>query len=92
VYDCGTASGERLVDDALIALEANVAPQKYLDLVTVSHFDRDHISGLCRLAEKLKIDTLMLPYMALEQRLCLATSQKNRKGHQRQRSSRMIFI
>lgn len=72
VYDCGTASGERLVDDALIALEANVAPQKYLDLVTVSHFDRDHISGLCRLAEKLKIDTLMLPYMALEQRLWMA--------------------
>jgi len=72
VYDCGTASGESLVDDALIAVETDVARQRRLNLVTVSHFDRDHISGLCRLAEKFKIDTLMLPYMAQEQRLWMA--------------------
>lgn len=72
VYDCGTASGVSLVNAALTALAHDVAGQKHLNLVTVSHFDRDHINGLCQLAEKFNIDTLMLPYMAQEQRLWMA--------------------
>lgn len=40
-----------------------------IDLLTLSHFDWDHISGVCELIKRFRIGTLMLPYMPLTQRL-----------------------
>jgi hypothetical protein len=72
VYDCGTSSSPKLIDDAIARQERLMNQRKRLDLVTLSHFDHDHISGICRLAGKFEIDTLMLPYMTQEQRLWMA--------------------
>jgi len=72
VYDCGTSSSQKLIDAAIYRLRGAVRSRKCIELVTISHFDRDHISGIERLIECFKIGTLMLPYMPLAQRLMLA--------------------
>ena len=72
VYDCGTLSRDELLGKAIDVFEGSVAARKRIDLVTLSHFDKDHISGVCRLIERFRIGTLMLPYMGLAERLVLA--------------------
>jgi len=72
VYDCGTSSGEALVDHGIQLLELDSGNRKRIDLLVLSHFDHDHISGVCRLLQKFKVGTLMLPYMPLAQRLIVA--------------------
>ena len=72
VYDCGTSSSQKLVDDGIHRLETFEGGRKRIDLLTLSHFDHDHISGIVRLLKEFEIGTLMLPYMPLAQRLLLA--------------------
>lgn len=67
VYDCGTTSSQSYLDDALDRFSTfwNV------DLVTISHFDKDHISGMVKLLMRVSVEDLLLPYMPLWQRLIL---------------------
>lgn len=67
VYDCGTTSSQLYLDDAL----HRFSPVQHVDLVTISHFDKDHISGMVKLLMKVSVDDLLLPYMPLWQRLVL---------------------
>ena len=73
VYDCGTASSPKLVENAIGRLaERCAATKELLDLVVLSHFDKDHISGVVDLLGKLEVDVLLLPYVPLAQRIVLA--------------------
>ena len=72
VYDCGTSSSQILIDQGLDQLGKELGDHAKLDLLVLSHFDHDHISGVCRLLERFRIGTLMLPYMPLAQRLVIA--------------------
>ncbi|MFJ2429353.1 hypothetical protein [Pseudomonas sp. NPDC087804] len=76
VYDCGTSSSQHYLDSALGDLERDIRTpagrRPYLDLVTISHFDKDHISGLVKLLERFDVGDLLLPYMPLWQRLVIA--------------------
>jgi hypothetical protein len=77
VYDCGTNSGKSLIDRALKKFKAaedpvSTAGAAAVDLVCLSHFDSDHVNGLVRLLRISAVDTLLLPYMPLWQRLLLA--------------------
>lgn len=72
VYDCGSSSGKRFVERELQRLVDTNAPRKRIDLLTLSHFDRDHISGVCDLLRQFAVDALLLPYMPLGQRLQIA--------------------
>lgn len=76
VYDCGTLSPQTLLDPSIRKLEHCAGKRNRIDLLVLSHFDRDHISGVCRLLQKFKVGTLMLPYMPLAQRLLIAFEQK----------------
>jgi len=75
VYDCGTSSSVQLVTNAISRLETQVTNRKHLDLVTISHFDKDHISGMAELLTKFSVDVLLLPYMPLWRRLLIAFEQ-----------------
>lgn len=70
VYDCGTSSKQGLLDDAISSLSVNGD----INLLTISHFDQDHISGLVRLLNKHRVKILLLPYLSLEERLYIAYS------------------
>jgi Metallo-beta-lactamase superfamily len=75
VYDCGTVSSQVLIEKALRRLANDASPfsrrksKPKLDLVVVSHFDTDHVSGLASLLKLFRVDTLMLPFTHLDQRL-----------------------
>lgn len=72
VYDCGTNSSQKLIQNAV---------QKYnqqennadIDLLVLSHFDKDHISGVKELLKNgRKIKRWIVPYYPLWQRLVIA--------------------
>lgn len=72
VYDCGTTSKQNLVNDAIGRYESHLGSRRKIDLLTISHFDADHISGMAELIKKFEIGTLLLPYTDLKQRLIYA--------------------
>lgn len=76
-YDCGTASDDALLVSALHAFGRQQAligaPQ--LRLAVLSHFDKDHISGVVRLIGRMPVQTLLLPYIPLWRRLLIALEQ-----------------
>lgn len=77
VYDCGTTSSQTLIDNALRRDESeriSVGVEK-IDLVVLSHFDHDHISGFASLIAACPIKCLLIPYVPLWQRLVLAIKQ-----------------
>lgn len=69
VYDCGTSSSQKLIDSSLALVAPKSTP---IDLVVVSHFDSDHISGLVRLLRTFPVRVLMLPAVHFELRLLYA--------------------
>ena len=74
VYDCGTQPGyegalEREVDVAVSRLEGRV------DLLYLSHFHRDHTSGVRRLLERAEVPRVVIPYAPASERvMALAAS------------------
>jgi hypothetical protein len=85
VYDCGTSSTKGLVTKALEGLSIetkkraplnSVDSKPKIDLVAISHFDLDHISGLVSLLKNFAVETLLLPYVPLQQRLLIAFSER----------------
>lgn len=72
VYDCGTSSEQALLSHRIHYLEHVAGNRRKLDCVALSHFDRDHISGICRLLGSFKISVLLLPYVPLWKRLFIA--------------------
>lgn len=74
VYDCGSNSSTRLVDNAIDALKTDCRGAK-IDLLTLSHFHEDHINGVVKLLNSIGARTLMLPWAPLWQRLAIAFDQ-----------------
>lgn len=76
VYDCGTNSAKRYLEESISRLSSRWSShdetRPTLDLVVVSHFDHDHISGLVSLLSKFHVRDLLLPYVPLWQRLEIA--------------------
>jgi hypothetical protein len=65
VYDCGTNSKKSYLTD-----EINSLNNGKLDLLIISHFHKDHISGIPELLTKFKdIKTVVLPYITEIERL-----------------------
>lgn len=74
VYDCGTVSSFVSLDEQFDYLHRFARGRSEIDLLTISHFDKDHISGVVRLLGKFSVKTLMLPYVPLWKRLVIAFS------------------
>ena len=75
VYDCGTTSEQKYLNKALKKYKADKFQddaKPKIDLVVISHFDTDHISGIVDLLSKFSVQTLLLPYIPLWQRLLIA--------------------
>ena len=71
VYDCGTSNSQKLIQRAVDGLAHGITNEE-LQMVVLSHFDRDHINGLIILLDKFKIKLLILPYIPLTERLMQA--------------------
>lgn len=73
VYDCGSTSKAGIRDDAIAEYRRRNGHR--INLVTLSHFDNDHINGIVALIRGIRVDTLLLPYLPLWQRLVVAISE-----------------
>ncbi len=80
VFDCGTEKGSKSnnrrnhVRHEIEVLKQEQAPSSraHLDLVALSHFDEDHLSGIVDLITTFSVDILLLPYLAPWDRLLIA--------------------
>jgi hypothetical protein len=76
MYDCGSSSSQALVESSLEYLARfGLRERRILDMVVLSHFDKDHISGITALLTKFAVDTLVIPMVPLWQRLGVVFSQ-----------------
>lgn len=76
VYDCGTVSRKIFLEKAIDKMVAQ-NPLPTIDLLVISHFDKDHISGLPYLLGKKSANYWLLPYAPLWQRLLVLFMQDN---------------
>jgi len=76
VYDCGTSNSQALLTSAMDGLQSESVGTRNgrakIDLVAISHFDADHVSGLLALLNRFDIGILLLPYLTPWQRLKIA--------------------
>lgn len=70
VYDCGSTNSSRKFLNSAISdySESNI------DMLFISHFDYDHISGLSQLMQNRNVRCVILPYLHYWQRILIATS------------------
>lgn len=75
VYDCGTMTQTVRIEDVMdccLAFPVATGGQKpTLNLLAISHFDVDHISGMVALLGRFRVDLLFLPYLTPWDRLAL---------------------
>lgn len=78
VFDCGSVSFGNQIQNQLKKLanhrsRPHINPTKAIDLLVISHFDRDHINGLPNLlANRRKVRKVVAPYLSPEERLAMA--------------------
>ena len=84
VYDCGTEGGEqnkkavhvRREIAALAEEQGAMVGRPHLDLVTLSHFDLDHFSGMVDLLTTFSVGIVLLPYLPPWDRLVVALEER----------------
>jgi metallo-beta-lactamase superfamily protein len=72
VFDCGTLRHPQLLAAEIEFFTERVRGRGGLDVVVLSHLDRDHVNGLEQLLRNVRAEILVLPYMALGDRIELA--------------------
>ncbi len=67
VYDCGALrkSGKKALRKAVaeFASARSAESRRKVDLLFISHFDSDHVSGLDELISQTEVDTAVIPYL-----------------------------
>jgi len=76
-YDCGSTSSAALITSAIAQYRRRLQTwgASRLTLMVLSHFDKDHISGVVELLRGLPVRTFLLPYVPLWRRLVIAMEQ-----------------
>lgn len=74
VYDCGSESNTKFLYNSIdlykVLLPDNVSiGKKHIDLLVVSHLHNDHINGIKYLLNNVDVDTVVLPYMGIDELL-----------------------
>ncbi len=75
VFDCGSTSTVQI--KPIVERFRDFIISTKLDLLCISHFDKDHVSGLGDLLKNLDVDTVVLPYWSTIERLILLASADN---------------
>lgn len=75
VFDCGSEKIKDIKKQVETYQEVN---KTKIDILIISHLHYDHISGLESLLNKKDVNTVILPYLSLEERILLQFSNLNR--------------
>ena len=76
VYDCGSVTHQTPAywQDQATKLKRFARGKQKIDLLALSHFDKDHIDGVTELLGQFDVETLLIPYIPLWRRLVVAFS------------------
>jgi len=75
VYDCGSTNQENIDS----ALKCEFSKCDEIDIVFISHFDKDHINGLVELLKTVKkVKNLVLPYYPMWKRILIGLEYNKR--------------
>lgn len=66
VYDCGTDSSQKILKNEI---KATFKKDQKINLLFISHFHHDHISGLESLLDHCKVEYIVLPLMEKEHKV-----------------------
>lgn len=83
VHDCGSATLTSTAMTNEIEALRNGEDRPNLDLLILSHFDNDHISGLVLLLRTFRVRRLILPYFTPAERVLIVLSQGGRSAQLR---------
>lgn len=75
VVDCGSTAPTEVLRPSVSRYRDLVLEPHHLDLLCISHFDKDHVSGLGDLLRDLHVDRIVMPYYTPIERLVLGTQQ-----------------
>ncbi len=75
VFDCGSMALKRDLSPQISWYRDLILQKEKLDLLCISHFDYDHVSGLSQLLDGMHIDTVVIPYYTPYERLLLGAMQ-----------------
>lgn len=62
VYDCGTERTGKEIERLIDYYKKEVNCNASIDMLVISHFDKDHISGLLYLLKKFNVKKMYIPY------------------------------
>lgn len=72
VFDCGSLTAGAGQEEVDIYRDVDFLDKKVLDLLVISHFDRDHVYHIKRLlADGIKVKKLVMPFITFSERLFL---------------------
>lgn len=92
VFDCGSTNLSRVLRPKIKRYRTSVAGDT-LDLLCISHFHNDHVSGLGDLLKKLKVNTIVMPYLSPLERLVLGCiNGRGRKGYLSFLADPVVFV
>lgn len=81
VYDCGSKRSTQIFRAINTLADLEHWPNNAeIDLLTISHFDDDHVNGLEQFLAQHRVKWLALPYMSLKSRLAHACSSTEEKS------------
>ena len=76
VYDCGSVSGAdnipMYVNNLYEKLNPGGKDKAKIDLLVISHLDKDHVNGVSKLMEWFDIKKIVIPYMSKIEKIILA--------------------
>lgn len=84
VYDCGSSSGKANISTYASELYEKLKPnkitkkgKKIINLLVISHLDRDHVNGIPELMKIFNIRKIVIPYMSKVEKIIFAWTQLN---------------
>ncbi|MDA5107869.1 MBL fold metallo-hydrolase [Brevibacillus thermoruber] len=90
VYDCGADKQNfKNLNNAINNFKKSL---KRIDLLVLSHFHEDHVSGLDKLLDGVDLDTVIIPYLTPLDRLQLALGQKLNQWYIQFLSDPIIYL
>lgn len=76
VYDCGSVSGKDnipiCVDNLYKKLNPGGKDRAKIDLLVISHLDKDHVNGVSELIKSFDVKKIVIPYMSKIEKIMLA--------------------
>ncbi len=79
-FDCGSMMKKADWISQVAWYRDLVLQNDMLNLLCISHFDKDHVSGLAELLAGKHVDTVVIPYYTPIERLVLGAMQDRRRG------------